>query len=285
MSHEISWRHTDTGVTLYVTIRSTARTYWNGADLEALTVANWGDYDVALSETPASSYFYVGTFPAGAAVGFYWLDVFVQAGASPAISDTLTGTMAGYWDGATFRPYAPNAVEVSDAVWDEDLTGHTTSDSAGEALGEVTVDPTVAISATQAAAVASGMLAITVYATWTQAITSTMAQDLGGATKLWLAVKASSLDDDDESVFFIEETAGLTVLNGAEYTTTTDGALAVTGSAGDWTVTATLAVDATAALETTGLLLYELKALIGGTVYIVSTGQARVLIGLIKAIE
>lgn len=105
MSNELSWRHSATGETVYATIRSAARTMWNGSALEALTVANWGDYDIALAETPASSYFHVGDWPAGLSTpGWYWVDIYVQAGASPDISDTLAGTLYGYWDGTKFEP-------------------------------------------------------------------------------------------------------------------------------------------------------------------------------------
>ena len=64
MSNEISWRETGTGATVYCTIRSGARTYWNGSVLEALTVANWTTYAVSMTETPAAGYFYVGNWPA-----------------------------------------------------------------------------------------------------------------------------------------------------------------------------------------------------------------------------
>ena len=54
MASELSWRAGDTGSTVYCTIRAAARTYGNGSALETLAVANWGDYDIALTETPAS---------------------------------------------------------------------------------------------------------------------------------------------------------------------------------------------------------------------------------------
>lgn len=113
MSAEISWRDAATGSTLYFTIRSAARTMWNGSALEALTVANWGDYDIALTETPASSYFYVGSWPAAlSTAGWYWVDIFSQVGGSPAISDTLQATMLGYWDGTTFSPWSGNTAQL-----------------------------------------------------------------------------------------------------------------------------------------------------------------------------
>jgi hypothetical protein len=97
-------------------------TVWNTAgtpDFEARTVANWTDYDIALTETPASSYFYVGTFPTisgNMVAGWYAVDVYLQAGASPAISDTLLGTVIGYWDGTSFDPHATDMRSLGKAV-------------------------------------------------------------------------------------------------------------------------------------------------------------------------
>jgi hypothetical protein len=101
MAGEIQYLHNATGASLYVTIRTAAGTMWNGSAFEARTVANWGNYDIALTETPASGLLYVGTFPAGVTAGWYWLDVYV--GASPAITDPAPATMHGYWDGTTYH--------------------------------------------------------------------------------------------------------------------------------------------------------------------------------------
>jgi hypothetical protein len=114
MSSELSWRHSATGKTVYATIRSAVRTYWNGAALEALTVANWADYDVALAETPASSYFYVGTWPVGlTTAGWYWVDLYEQAAGSPAIGDTLIGGLIVYWDGSAANPWSSAVPELT----------------------------------------------------------------------------------------------------------------------------------------------------------------------------
>lgn len=117
MANEVSWRHTATAKTVYYTIRSAARQMWNTSGtpaFEALTVVNWADYDIALAETPASSYFYVGDWPAGVStVGWYWLDVYEQATASPAISDTLIGGIIGYWNSTTLSPWAADVTQIS----------------------------------------------------------------------------------------------------------------------------------------------------------------------------
>lgn len=156
----------------------------------------------------------------------------------------------------------------------------TTTHGAGSWVGGATI----AISATQAEAVASGTLAITTHNTWSQAITSTMTQDLSAATKLWLAIKHSRRDTDAAAMVFVEKTAGLTVVEGTTYATPAHGTLTVAGSSGAWTITAELEEAATALLSGNRRAQYELKALIAGDTYIVSEGNAVLIDGLVKAI-
>lgn len=114
MANEISWRYSATGSTLYFTIRNASRQMWNGTGVETLTVANWGNYDIALTETPASSYFYVGDWPAAlTTVGFYYVDLYVQAGGSAAISDTQGPTLYGYWNGTKFEPAGADVDQIT----------------------------------------------------------------------------------------------------------------------------------------------------------------------------
>lgn len=110
MSDEIQYRHDASGQTLYaVAVNDKPGAdygkYWNGAAWEALAVANWGDYDIALTETPSGSYLYVGDFPAADA-GQYKLLVFEQAGGSPAISDDLLAESTLFWDGSAAQSQA-----------------------------------------------------------------------------------------------------------------------------------------------------------------------------------
>lgn len=98
------------------------------------------------------------------------------------------------------------------------------------------IETTVAISSTQAAAIATGQLAISAGYTFKQQITSTSTDDLSAATKLWLAVKLNSGQVDSASQIFIEKTAGLTVVAGAAYATVAHGSLTVGGSSGAWTI-------------------------------------------------
>ena len=109
MSNEFQHRSDATGDTLYVTIRNLARQYWSQAGytpaFESFAVANWADYAIALTETPAGGYFYVGDWPTGLTTrGWYLMEVFKQAGVSPDISDTLVGKYASYWNGVALVP-------------------------------------------------------------------------------------------------------------------------------------------------------------------------------------
>jgi hypothetical protein len=118
MASEVFHRHTATGDTLYFTIRATNRKMWSTSgtpDFEDLTVGNWGNYAVTMSESPASSYFYVGTFPAisgNMVAGWYAVEIFKRAGGSPAISDVMQSVFFGYWDGTTFRWWGGDTVQV-----------------------------------------------------------------------------------------------------------------------------------------------------------------------------
>lgn len=144
------------------------------------------------------------------------------------------------------------------------------------------ISPTIAVSAAQAAAAASGTLAIRSYHTWSQAITSTSTAALDTATKLWLAVKSSPSDADTASIVFIEKTGGLTVLNGATYSTVANGTLAATGESGAWTITATMEEAATALLSE-AYLHAELKALVSGSTVNVWSGYCTISTGIVRA--
>jgi hypothetical protein len=50
-------------------------------------------------------------------------------------------------------------------------------------------------------------------------------------TKLWLTIKSSLDHTDAQSILFLEETAGLTVVNGAAYAVITDASIVVTNAA------------------------------------------------------
>jgi hypothetical protein len=149
----------------------------------------------------------------------------------------------------------------------------------------VTVTATVAISATEAADVASGLLALRAYNTFSQSVTSTSLDDLSTASSVWLAIKRNTAKADADSLIFIEATDGLTVLDGAAYGTPLNGSLTVSGTAGDWTVT--LKVEA-AAMAAIGLRVgsydAEIKYKLGNDVKILWAGAAILSDGVVRAI-
>lgn len=90
----------ESGVTAYAQIRRTTDGYiWNGTTFVAYNVADWANYDVAMTEQTSSG-FYVGTFPAGITDDdFYHIASFYQAGGSPAAGDTGFGQDSYKFDG------------------------------------------------------------------------------------------------------------------------------------------------------------------------------------------
>lgn len=87
MANEIYLYDPTSSETLYATVQNSTAQMWNGSAWETLVVANWTTYDIAMTETPASSYNYVATFPTAIASGYYTIAIYRQAGASPAITD------------------------------------------------------------------------------------------------------------------------------------------------------------------------------------------------------
>jgi len=111
MANEIQFRHDQTGRTLYAIVvnddpdSADFGKYWDAGSKawDALAVADWGDYDVPLSEDPADSYRYVASTPTDLPLGFYHLLVFEQAGASPAIGDAIVAERRCHYDASVFR--------------------------------------------------------------------------------------------------------------------------------------------------------------------------------------
>lgn len=91
------------GATLYAHVRQgTDGQVWNGSAFESYNSANWGNYDIALTEDASSGY-YKATFPATISSGMYDIYVYEQSGGSPATSDASggpVGTGVFRWDGS-----------------------------------------------------------------------------------------------------------------------------------------------------------------------------------------
>jgi len=113
MANEIQLIHDDGAETVYAIVRDMLGNWYHGTNPEAFDDANWGDYDIALAEVHAAASGNVAvqaTFPAVAA-GFYWLDVYVQAGANPAQTDYRVCSCLMYWNATTLVP-AGGAADV-----------------------------------------------------------------------------------------------------------------------------------------------------------------------------
>jgi len=91
------------GDTLYFTVRNDAgqvRDVVAGA-WDSPVKADWGDYDVTLTEQDTDSGTFLGTFPV-LAVGIYNVFVQQQSGGSPANTDDVVWTDTIWWDGTDF---------------------------------------------------------------------------------------------------------------------------------------------------------------------------------------
>ena len=100
MAYEIQADHVS-GSVLYAIIRSPAGQVWHPAER---VFEDWGsgghaidDYDIALVDKSGSRY--VGSFDADIPGGCYCIQVFHQAGASPAETDALVCSRQILWSG------------------------------------------------------------------------------------------------------------------------------------------------------------------------------------------
>lgn len=85
--------------TLYARIVNSSGLWWNGSAFESYSAANYGNYDIAMSEQGASNV-YVADFPSAITVsGTYEYFIHRQAGASPAEGDLVVNTGKVEWTG------------------------------------------------------------------------------------------------------------------------------------------------------------------------------------------
>lgn len=110
MSNEIPFAF-DKDFTLYARVFNSTGQVWNGSAFEDWVDGNVGNYDISL--TDKSSGQYIGDFPTIAA-GRYKVNIYEQAGANPAIADTVVGHGEILWDG-TSEIFKADEDDVSDA--------------------------------------------------------------------------------------------------------------------------------------------------------------------------
>ncbi len=87
--------------TLYFRVRNSACQVWNTSGtpaFEAWSDGNVTDYDVTL--TDGSGGHYRGTFPATVSAGRYSVEVFLQIGATAAVTDVVLGPGEMVWNGS-----------------------------------------------------------------------------------------------------------------------------------------------------------------------------------------
>lgn len=121
MAKEITANDTTGGAVYAILVDAVGRTY-NGSSFEAIQDANWGNYDIALTEAGATG-IYQGDMPAVAA-GVYYFVAFRQAGGSPAVSDTKVGVSPTFqWDGSVEVSLSATVTAVVTAIFAKVVDG------------------------------------------------------------------------------------------------------------------------------------------------------------------
>lgn len=173
--------------------------------------------------------------------------------------------------------------EIVDAVWDELLSGHTTTGTTGKKLGDLDASSVSVVSA-----VSGSTLNITAHTTYTGTITGLTIS--ASWEKIWFTLKAAPVSDADASAIVqILETNpadaaadGLIVLNASTSTTKAQASLTVDQSAGSIVVTIT--DNATASLSEAYGLWYDIKQLVSGATTILTSGTANVTTAVTRTI-
>ncbi len=104
MANEIQHTHDISGATLYAVVRDVAGLIWNGTEFEAQKNANWtnGDYTIALVETPAAGYYYVGTMPDENLGDYLSMNIHNKVGVNHDVSDQIVGSFSQFaWSRGT----------------------------------------------------------------------------------------------------------------------------------------------------------------------------------------
>jgi hypothetical protein len=88
-----------TGLSLYVHIRDSAGSVWNGSSFVSWNVSNWATYALAMTEQTSSGYYNVA-MPSAIAAGKYSYFVYQKLGGTAAVGDTAMGASQIYWTGS-----------------------------------------------------------------------------------------------------------------------------------------------------------------------------------------
>lgn len=139
---------------------------------------------------------------------------------------------------------------------------------------------------TQAAATVAAALAGSEITAWrgdTLTVSLTGLGNISGRAKLWFCVKSSRNDADTAAVLLLEETAGLTVVNGAAYGPATDGSITVTDEV-TGALTITIKPSVTSLLAGAGMA-YDIQMLAGTTVTTLTDGVFGVSSDVTRAVS
>src|SRR5688572_2872061 len=100
--------------TLYARIINSSGLWWNGSTFEAYAAANYGNYDIAMTEQ-GNSGVYVADFPSAITTGgTYEYFVHRQSGGSPAEGDPVINTGKVDWSGSAVIAASSSSMLASD---------------------------------------------------------------------------------------------------------------------------------------------------------------------------
>ena len=170
-----------------------------------------------------------------------------------------------------------NSAASAGDPWATSLPGSYAAGSAGKIVGSLNPANVTIVSPVSQA---GNKITARAGDTWSIAISGL--GDISSRSKLWFSINQAGAADSAAKAF-VEESAGLTVVNGAPYATTTDGSVHVDdATAGD--ITITIKSVATAQLSgTTSWAIKELKS--DGTAVTLSSGSFIIAKPGIEAIQ
>ena len=232
---------------------------------------------VDLDATDKAAIYIKGTTGDSAVTGTVdiWYDDYAKATDTIAAVTTVNGLAANVITAASMA--ADAGAEIADAVWDEALSGHTTAGTTGDKLNDIN-----ATSVTVTSAVSGSTINVHRGDTLSAVISGLAATT--GYTTIWWTVKRNYSDADTSAVIMVKKNAsgtgdGLIYLNGTAGT-------AALGSLTVATTAVTIALDESATDDLTPArgLLYDIQALISGSVTTIATGVLNIDADVTKAI-
>lgn len=206
---------------------------------------------------------------------------FELAALRPTTADrTLLVDASGQVTAGALADGAITAAAIATGAIDADALAADAGTEIGTAVWASSTRTLTQTAASVTDAVTGSALTITRGDTWTASLTGLA--DMTGRSKVWFAVKASKNFTDAQAILLIELAAGLTVVNGAAYTTTTNGSITIDSSTA---LTVVVKPAVTSALTPAAPLYYEVQMLeMDGSVHTLTAGECRIEADVIRAI-